>query len=72
MEIPRILKKQMKEYERAGFHPVQIEHRAGSHWKVVFAEFPEPQFLTQNIMESHSIRNNISRFKNAAKKAMAS
>ena len=72
MQIPRVLRHQMKEYERAGFHPVEIERRAGSHWMVRFAEFQDPQFLTHNIMETHSIRNNISRFRNAVKKRMQS
>lgn len=66
MQIPRVLREQVKQYERAGFHVKSVEHRAGSHFKVEFEEFPDPQFLTCNIVESHSIRNNIARFRRCA------
>lgn len=66
MEYPRMLRAQLKEYEANGFHAVLVEPRAGSHFKVVFAEFPEPQFLTKNIKCPRSLRNNIARFKKLA------
>jgi len=63
VKTPRKLREQIKVYEAAGFHPVEFEPRAGSHWRVRFAEFDEPQFLTSNIVESHSIRNNLARYR---------
>lgn len=63
MKTPRILREQVKVYEAAGFHPVAFEPRAGSHWRVQFAEFDEPQFLTTHATEPHAIRNNIARFR---------
>lgn len=67
MEYPRALRAQLKEYEAHGFHAVSVEPRAGSHFKVVFAEFTQPQFLTANIGCPRSIRNNVARFKKLAK-----
>lgn len=63
MDYPRRLRAQLKEYEAHGFHAVWVEPRAGSHYKAVFAEFPEPQFLTANIGCPRSIRNNLARFR---------
>ena len=70
MNIPRALRKQFNAYEAAGFHPVVIESRSGSHFKVVFAEFNEPQFITKNVGCPHALKNNISRFKQLAKEKM--
>lgn len=63
MSVPAALRKQFAEYERAGFHVVSAEPRAGSHWKVIFQEFTEPQFLTINSSDTHALRNNIARFR---------
>lgn len=69
MEIPRKLREQIKFYERHGFHVVDMEYREGSHVKVIFAEFPGPQFLTNNVNEPRGWKNNISRYKRLAQKA---
>jgi hypothetical protein len=68
MNIPRVLREQLKLYERHGFHAVSVEPRAGSHFKVLFAEFNEPQFLTKNTGDPRGLRNNIARFRALAAK----
>jgi hypothetical protein len=60
---PRNLRKQFQTYIAAGFHPVSIEPRAGGHWKVCFAEFAEPQFLTIHANEPRAMKNNLARFR---------
>lgn len=67
MEIPRTLREQIKFYERHGFHVIDIENRAGAHFKLTFAEFPQPQFVTKNVNEARGWKNNISRYKNLMK-----
>lgn len=62
------MREQLKLYERHGFHVTSIEFRAGSHVKVTFAEFPEPQFLTKNLGDPRGALNNIARFRNLAAK----
>lgn len=60
-------KKQFKEYERLGFTVKSIEQCKGAHLKVVFNEFPEPQFLSPHLTDTHSLMNNISRFRRLKK-----
>lgn len=67
MNIPRVLRDQLKVYEAHGFHVVDVTPRAGAHFKVTFAEFSEPQFLTKNIGEPRSLKNNLARFRNLMK-----
>lgn len=67
MNIPRVLREQIKAYEREGFHAVAVEPRAGSHFKVVFAEFIEPQILTKNASDPRALKNNIARFRKLSK-----
>lgn len=67
MNVPKALRKQLRIYIAAGFNPTEVESRDGSHWRVKFAEFNQPQFLTVNIGEPRSIQNNIARFKRLAK-----
>ncbi len=69
MNVPRVFRQQFIEYEKAGFHPIALEFAKGSHAKVTFAEFPDPQFLTKNITDFRAIKNNISRFRGLAAKA---
>ena len=59
------LRKQLIEYERAGFHVKEIDpsRGRGAHLKVVFEEFNAPQFLTPNMGDPRAIRNNIANFK---------
>lgn len=66
MQIPQRMRKQIKEYERAGFHAISIECRAGAHKLVTFAEFPEPQILTDSQSDWRALKNNISRFRRLA------
>ena len=67
MNIPRAIREQVKEYEKAGFHVVQVEPRSGSHFKVWFAEFSEPQIVTKNVLEWRSLKNNIARYRRLAR-----
>ena len=67
MKVSNRMRKQMKEYEREGFHVVNIEDRAGSHKMVKFAEFPEPQVITDCKSDWRALKNNIARFRRLAK-----
>lgn len=66
MEIPRAIRQQVKEYERAGFHVIACEPRNGAHFKIWFAEFDTPQFITKNVLEWRSLKNNIAHYKRLA------
>lgn len=66
MEIPRPLREQIKFYERHGFHVVSLEYREGAHFKLTFAEFKQPQFITKNVNEPRGWKNNVSRYKRLA------
>lgn len=63
MDIPRVLREQIKEYERAGFHVVKWEHRKGAHWKLWFAELGKPQIVTQNMHSWRCIKNTIASYR---------
>ena len=67
MNIPRAIREQVKEYEKAGFHVQQVEPRSGSHFKIWFAEFTEPQIVTKNALEWRSLKNNIARYRRLAR-----
>ena len=70
MNIPRVLREQVKEYERAGFHVIDVEPRSGAHFKLWFAEFPDqPQIVTKNIIDPRSIKNNIAHYRRVKEKA---
>jgi hypothetical protein len=68
MKVSQRLRKQVKEYEREGFHVVSIENRTGSHKLVTFAEFPEPQIVTASQSDWRALKNNIARFRRLAEK----
>lgn len=73
MTVPRVLREQVKEYEKAGFHVIAVEPRNGAHFKVWFAEFPDqPQIITKNALDWRALRNNISHYKRIAAKGSAS
>jgi len=68
VNIPRAIREQVKEYEKAGFHVTQVEPRSGAHFKIWFAEFPErPQIVTKNVLEWRSLKNNIARYRRLAR-----
>jgi hypothetical protein len=67
MKVTQRIRKQIKEYEREGFHVVDIQDRAGSHKMLVFAEFPEPQIVTDSKSDWRAFKNNIARFRRLAK-----
>ena len=67
MEIPKMLREQIKFYERHGFHVVDVEYREGSHMKATFAEFPQPQFLTISRTDWRGWKNNIARYRRLTK-----
>jgi len=67
MKFPRALRKQLIEYEKAGFTITEIEPRSGSHFLIVFAEFPQPQIISKNSSsEPRAIKNNISIYRRMA------
>ena len=67
MKVPQCRRKQILEYEKAGFHVIDLENRSGSHFKITFAEFPEPQFITKNGSDWRAIKNNISSYRRQLK-----
>ena len=67
MDIPRALRKQLAYYSKEGFDAVEIKPAAGSHVKVTFAQFTEPQIVTKNIDEPRALKNNLARFRRLAK-----
>jgi hypothetical protein len=67
MKISSRIRKQIKEYEREGFHVVDIQDRAGSHKMVTFAEFPEPQIVTDCKSDWRAFKNNIARYRRLKK-----
>lgn len=67
MKVNQRMRKQIKEYEREGFHVVSIEDRAGSHKMLKFAEFPEPQIVSDCKSDWRALKNNIARFRRLAK-----
>lgn len=68
MNIPRVLRGQLKAYEKAGFHVIDVEPRAGAHFKVWFAEFPDqPQIITKNQTDPRAVWNNIAHYKRVAR-----
>jgi hypothetical protein len=69
MTIPRVLREQAKFYASKGFHIIEAEPRAGSHFLVKFAEFPEPQILTKNAGDHRAMHNNVSAYRRLKEKA---
>jgi hypothetical protein len=69
MTIPRVLRDQAKFYASKGFHIIEAEPRAGSHFLVKFAEFPEPQILTKNAGDHRAMHNNVSAYRRLKEKA---
>ena len=67
MKINQRMRKQIKEYEREGFHVVSIEDRAGSHKMLKFAEFSEPQIVSDCRSDWRALKNNIARFRRLMK-----
>lgn len=66
MKVSQRMRKQIKEYEREGFHVVSIEDRAGSHKMLTFAEFPEPQIVTDCKSDWRAFKNNIAKYRRLA------
>ena len=69
METPRALRKQLAYYAREGFDVVDIEFRSGSHVKLIFAQFSEPQFVSRNPTDSRGWKNNVARYRRLAKES---
>ena len=66
MKINQRLRKQIKEYEREGFTVINVEDRAGSHKLITFAEFPEPQIVSDCKSDWRAFKNNIARYRRLA------
>jgi hypothetical protein len=67
MKVPQCLRKQILEYEKAGFHVIDLETRSGSHFKITFAEFPTPQIITKNGSDPRAIKNNLASYRRQLK-----
>ena len=63
MNIPRILRDQLKFYESKGFHVTSIEPRSGAHFMLTFAEFSQPQIITKNGSDPRAWHNNIAQYR---------
>ena len=68
MSIPRVLRDQARFYESKGFHIIDAQPRAGSHFLVTFAEFPEPQIVTKNVKDPRAMHNNVSVYRRLKEK----
>jgi hypothetical protein len=44
-----------------------VEPRNGSHFKLWFAEFSEPQIVTKNAVDWRALKNNIAHYKRLMK-----
>jgi hypothetical protein len=64
----KTMREQLKFYENKGFHVVEMERRAGSHWLVRFAEFPEAQILTQSKCDPRAWLNNVAHYRRLKEK----
>lgn len=69
MSIPKVLRDQARFYESKGFHIIDAQPRAGSHFLVTFAEFPEPQIVTKNAKDPRAMHNNVSAYRRLKEKA---
>jgi hypothetical protein len=64
MQLPKGLRKQLKAHADAGFNAVKVEHRAGSHYKVWYAEIADkPQIVTQNDKGPRVLVNTLARYR---------
>ena len=68
MAIHRSLREQAKFYASKGFHMISATPRAGSHWLVTFAEFPEPQIVSHNGSDARAWRNNVAAYRRLKEK----
>lgn len=63
MNIPRVLREQAKFYASKGFNIIEVEPRDGSHFRVRFAEFDQPQILTKNCHDPRAMLNNLAAYR---------
>lgn len=64
MELPKGLRKQLKEHAKAGFRVTKVERRAGAHYKVWYAELPDrPQIVTENDGGPRVLVNTLARYR---------
>ena len=60
MKIPKHLIHRVRDLAKAGFHVTDIEPRAGSHFKVRFAELETAYFMSGNDNCPRAMKNCIS------------
>ena len=65
-QYPKRLLEQFKLYAREGFTVKSVE-RATRHFKVVFNEFPQVQFLTASSVDARAYKNNVTQYRRLAK-----
>lgn len=67
MKFPKVLRKQLVEYEKAGLTITEVHPRNGSHFLIVFADFPQAQIISKNSSaDPRAIKNNISQYRRMA------
>lgn len=59
---------QLKLYEREGFTVKSVE-RATRHYRVIFNEFPVPQYLTASSVDPRAYKNNLAQYRRLAKES---
>lgn len=65
--LTKQFRKQLQFYEKEGFTVKHLENARGTHYKVWFNEFSEPQHLSTHVDEPRALKNNIARFKRLAR-----
>lgn len=63
LNIPRVLREQVKFYENKGFHVTSVEPRAGSHFLLTFAELKQPQIVTKSASDPRAWLNNVANYR---------
>jgi hypothetical protein len=63
MQIPKVLREQVRAYEKAGFNVVDCKPASGAHFKLWFKEFEEPQVVTKNVADYRAMKNNLSQLR---------
>lgn len=63
LNIPRVLREQVRFYEGKGFHVTAVEPRSGSHFLLTFAELKQPQIVTQSASDPRAWLNNVANYR---------
>lgn len=67
MQIPRVLREQVKAYAREGFHVIDVQPRAGAHFMVRFAEIDGQYLISKNAACPRAVKNNVAAYRRQLK-----